>query len=552
MTSNLGDWDFRPIQVKGFSNTLVLKDYYNKLRIKGAKFGVYDAVRRDVTKYVHKHLNQVIERGLNLIGMIIGKGGEGKSLIALDLAKRLKDAQIKYNRYKDSPVRFTYNIDESKKAFKYNPNGTIVIQDEYNELVGESSQTTKTEFNNIVRTFRFTQKCFIVCNVNYIHVKGLHFVLETFGFDDSYFSSKDHREMRTVCLVRYIDDNHPKTELYLGIAIIEVNEVLEQYKKSLILKQKNWKSLIDSSGAVSSKMRKEERLEYANKLLKIAKKGNWNGKLKTLNIFFQDAKISCDTYQKKMILEETIKLYKKDLINADNDFDSMYQSKDPLANFFEEFYVKNLNKKDFENHPSFTIPFMKKFNLIPKIAFYYAIGESFEKITNNLNAPYDFVRQIMRIFSEKKQIPAKYQFGYVFELYLEKILANCFHGGKKGEPDLFFKYKKIPIGCGEVKLYGSYRKTITLYLESEDPNRRLKPSYDWCKANDIRFFPLFLRVFSWENIYMIPIDIEGDNSIKITRFICESSYILSKYFNPIEFFSPENQDALIGNAINSG
>lgn len=528
-----------------------MKDYFNKLRIKGAKFGVYDAVRRDITKYVYKHLDQVIKRGLNLMCEIIGKGGEGKSLIAIDLAKRLKDAQIKYNRYKDAPICYTYNIDESKKGFKNNPNGTILIQDEYNELVGESSQTTRTEFNNIVRTFRFTQKCFIVCNVNFIAVKGLHFVLETFGFDDSYFSKKDHTKMRTVCLVRYIDDNHPKSEIYLGIAIIEVNEVLEQYKKSLILKQKNWKSLIDSSGAVSSKMNKEERLEYAVKLMKKAKEGNWNGKLKTLNIFFQDSNISCDTYQKKMILEETIKLYKKSLVDSDNDFDSISQSKDPLGIFFEQFYVKNLNKKDFVNHPSFTIPFMKKFHLIPKIAFFYAIGESFEKITNNLNTSYEFVREIMKIFSSKKNIPAKYQFGYVFELFLEKTLANCSHGGKKGEPDLFFKYEKKIIGCGEVKLYGSYRKTITLYLEAEDPNRRLRPSYHWCKAHKIRFFPLFLRVFSWENVYMIPIDIAGENSIKITRFTCESSYILSKYFNPIEFFSPENQDALIGNAINS-
>ena len=522
------------------------------MRIKGAKFGVYDAVRRDITKLLYKHLDQAIERGLNLMCEIIGKGGEGKSLVAIDLAKRLKDAQIKYNRYADAPSCYTYNIDESKKAFKYNPNGTIVVQDEYNELIGESSQTTKIEFNNIIRTFRFTQKCFIVCNVNYIHVKGLHFVLETFGFDNTYFSSKSHKNMRTVCLVRYIDDNHPKSEIYLGVAIIEVNEVLEQYKESLIHKQKNWKRLIDSSGAVSSKMSKEERLEYATKLMKIAKKGNWNGKLKSLNIFFQDAKISCDTYQKKMILEETIKLYKKSLLESETSFKDIYQSKDPLANFFEEFYVKNLIKKDFENNPTFTISFIKKFHLIPKIAFYYAIGESFEKITNNLDAPYDFVRKIMKIFSVKDKIPAKYQFGTVFELYLEKILTNCSRGGKKGEPDLFFKNKKkIIIGCGEVKLYGSYRKTITLYLESENSNRRLQPSYLWCKSHDVRFFPLFLRVFSWEHIYMIPIDIEGDNSIKITRFICESNYILSKYFDPIEFFSPENQSALIGNAMNS-
>ncbi len=76
------------------------------MRIKGSSFGVYDAVRRDITKYLDKHLDQVIARDLNLICEILGKGGEGKSMIAVYIAKKLKDAQIKHKKCEDAPIRF--------------------------------------------------------------------------------------------------------------------------------------------------------------------------------------------------------------------------------------------------------------------------------------------------------------------------------------------------------------------------------------------------------------------------------------------------------------
>ncbi len=185
-------------------------------------------------------------------------------------------------------------------------------------MIGESSKTIITEFNNIIRSFRFTQKCFVVCNVDYVYIKGLHFALETFGFDDRYFKENKIRNMQTSCLVRYINDDHPNKIIYLGVARITVNDVLEQYKQSLEFKQKNWIKLEKHGGAVSTFMDKDQRKNFAKILLETAENGGWNGKKTTLNNYFQDAKIHCDTYQKKLIIKETMKIKKEPILETQN------------------------------------------------------------------------------------------------------------------------------------------------------------------------------------------------------------------------------------------
>ena len=242
--------DYREIVFTGFSNTLVLKDLYNKLRAKGSRFGVYDAVRRDISKHFNKHLKQVIQRDLNCVGEVIGKGGEGKSQMVLKIALTLKKYQLEYKKHVDAPLKFSHNIGQTKREIKEGIHGKIIIQDEFNELEGDNSNTIKKEFNNLIRSMRFTGICYLMSNVDFIYIKGLHFVLEMFGFNDTFFKGNNDPKMESIALLRYVDDNRPREQIYLGMVIMDVSDINEEYQKSLVYKEENWKKLEYSGGAV--------------------------------------------------------------------------------------------------------------------------------------------------------------------------------------------------------------------------------------------------------------------------------------------------------------
>jgi len=552
LKSSWKDFDFRQIHIKGYTNPLALKNLYNKLRGARAKFDFYDAIRRDITSDLNKHVEDVIQFNMNLLCEVNGKGGEGKSMVLVYLAKKIKDAQIKYKRYADAPVRFTHNIDGSKKAITIYPNGLTIIQDEYNELVGESSETTQREFNNLVRSMRFTQKSLIISNIDYIYVKGIHFVLETFGFFDKFFKEQSEKNMKTACLVRYVDDNHPNKVLYLGIAIIEVGEVLKKYKQSLEFKQKNWDSLEKYGGAVSSTMPEEERVKYAEILLAKANEGGWNGKKDTLNGHFQDTKIFCNTYQKKMIFNETIKLRKEKLANAPISFRKADVYGDPLAEFYDAYYRDKLNRKEVKNN-DILFEFAEQ---IPNFTAHWIMGISIADIMTELQLTRRNVSVLKDSLMYGKGISKELQLQYVFEKYFETIIPFCENDGGKSKPDFWFKnHFGLIVGCGEAKLYDRNWKSETLFLDSTSPAKRLRPSFLWCKEHKIRHFPLFFRNNKWKIngipcLFLISIDITGDFEIRLDKETCIENYLFPEKFNAVEFFNVKYQKALIGTAIN--
>jgi len=552
LKSDWKDFDFRPIQVKGFTNPLVLKNLFNKLRGSKVKFDFFNAIRRDITSELNKHIDNVIKMDMNLLCEVNGKGGEGKSMILVYIAKKIKDAQIKYNKYPDALVRFTHDIEGSRKAIHFHPNGLTIIQDEYNELIGESSQTTQTEFNNLVRSMRFTQKSLIISNIDYIYVKGIHFVLETFGFFDKFFKQQSEENMKTACLVRYIDDNHPSKVLYLGIAKVDVGEVLQKYRQSLEFKQKNWDELEKHGGARGTTMDKEQRLRYAEVLLAIANRGGWNGKKEGLNSYFQDAKIYCDTYQKRMILNETIKLRKKKLENSPIIFKKADLYGDPLAEFYDTYYRDKLNRKDIKNN-NILFEFAEA---IPNFTAFWIMGLPMSEIMQDLQMSRRTVSTLKDSLLYGKGIPKELQLQYCFENYFPTIIPFCEGGGKKSEPDLWFKnHFGLTIGCGEVKLYDRNYKSETLFLDSTSPAKRLRPSFLWCKEHKIRHFPLMFRNNKWKKLgnpylFLIPIDINGEFEIFLEKEVCIENYVYPENFNAVEFFDAKYQKALIGTAIN--
>lgn len=539
---------------KGFSNPLALKDYYNKLRAIGANFSYYDAIRRDITERFNKHVDQVIGRDLNLNCEIVGKGGEGKSLVETYVSQKLKEAQVKYKKNENAPIVTTHNVDQTTNIIKNGPNGTIILQDEYNELVGESTDTKKKRFNNLIRSMRFTQKCFLLCNIDFVYIKGLHFVLETWGFDDSYYLDKDDSKMRTAALVRYVDDDAPHKKLYLGTVFLEVNEALEQYRSDLRLKYENWERLEKFGGGASAHLHEQQRIEYAKMVLKVAKEKGWNGKKGSLNKYFHDAGISVDTAEKAMIIDEAMKLKRSKIEACEVEFDENALLNDDCSTYFQDYYKKELTKEALQDN----FVLKKHLKVLPKIAGYWVAGYSLSEMASNVRKDPNLVKRIVDIFTRGDGIPLILRFEYAYESYISSKTRNCVNDGAKGRPDfLFLDEKFTEFGVGEVKIFNQVRNQITIYLQNRNNTKSLRPSTEWCNKNDVRFFPLFFRMNKWKDRtgkvqdFLIIVDAQGNHTVNISKLTCFERYKWDRQFDPGEFFSSKYQESLMGKAINS-
>ena len=300
---------------------------------------------------------------------------------------------------------------------------------------------------------------------------------------------------------------------------------------------------------------KEKREKYATILLEYAEKGGWNGEKNKLDNYFQDAKISLDTYQKKMVLNDAMKMYKANFMNKKANYLNRIDLQDDIAKFFEDYYIKTLDKEDFKEFKYF----LKNIEIIPRISAYWVLGISQEEIASFLKKKPNLINIIIKTFRESSGLPKKYQYGYVFEKYnTEKF--DLFLDGHIGKPDFYVRNKDEKIlGPGEIKIFDQYRNSITLSLDKyNDSNKCLKPSYLYCKKNGIRFFPLIFRMNKWLDVktskiynYVIPIDIYGKSTFPINRYYCHEKYRVKEEFSFSDFFSKEFQDSLVGHAINS-
>lgn len=123
--------------------------------------------------------------------------------------------------------------------------------------------------------------------------------------------------------------------------------------------------------------------------------------------------------------------------------------------------------------------------------------------------------------------------------------------GKQSKPDTwYFNDNNEIIGCGECKLIDEVAVTLTFYLQALGNKRNkkmtLEPAYTYCKNNDIRYFPLFLRNPKWANAdLLIIVDVDGDNKITVSKALLKEYTQLGaiQAFNYREFFS--NQEYVI-------
>lgn len=142
----------------------------------------------------------------------------------------------------------------------------------------------------------------------------------------------------------------------------------------------------------------------------------------------------------------------------------------------------------------------------------------------------------------------------VYEFWVAKTTKGE-RDGRKSKPDQwYFNNQHQIIGCGEDKLIDDTSSTITFYQQvlgnKKNKKMTLEPSYNYCKENNIRFYPFFLRNPKRGNFdLVIPVEIDGDNKITVSKANIDL-YVLPgglQSFNATDFF--ENQDLIIA-AIN--
>ncbi len=293
--------------------------YFNLL-INGRKFDIRSASKRDITEHYHKHIKEIVEQDRNLIGMCTGKPGLGKSLITMSVCVELSDDHIEFNKtlpedkQKQPFIDYSFDFGGSQKKIKKLKEGQCLIQDEIHDQSGEMSRTVMTALKNLVKSFRWTQKSFMINNPDYVYIPALNLIISPVGQSDKFFKTNNPDDMNTRIWIRYVDDTQQhKMPIYLGYAVINVAKAFEtEYKKYLSLKHKDYNHLENHGGLDSVKMDEEEFQRDIEELEKIALENGWDGKSKTeLGRYLQMSDISYDTTRKKYLLIEVYKRQKK-------------------------------------------------------------------------------------------------------------------------------------------------------------------------------------------------------------------------------------------------
>jgi len=534
-------------------------------------------------------------------------GEDRKSILGIAVFNKLKK---KYRKMRKIYTEIYYSFDFAQSArtiVKMN-NYSMCFQDELNELVGDGTRLFEKEFNNLIRSFNYTQKSFILCNVNYVYVKGLSLILQPFGFDEEYFRTEASKDMKTRALVRYIDDTlKDKRPVYLGYIWVKIGNALKEYNKYFKLKDKNYKILEISGGARTGKIDPDRFDKEVEILHSIAKKRGWKGDIKgQIAGYLQFTSISYDSNKKRMLIdyvwdkeeslkedaerekreaitEDELKAIAEEAINelgeglletnAKAYLSSWLQYKYPKRFYILEKKVKKifnfayfplrssqLKKKEKEREDSgpFIVEIPKRFSgcetffeqyykkncpenkFIKEIAYCWVCGMNQRNISANLGIGLTTVNKIVqnhRTGENLKHYLLRFQ--YTYEYWIAKITGGERDGGIK-KPDIFYnnsRNESIITGVGECKIYDEITKSKTLYLTL--PRRKaecLDPSYQYCKENNLRYFPLFFRNTKWGNFDLcIPIDIEGSN--KITIYKSDFKDFLLKKFDKNTFFS---------------
>ena len=208
------------------------------------------------------------------------------------------------------------------------------------------------------------------------------------------------------------------------------------------------------------------------------------------------------------------------------------------ANFFRGYYFNNM-------------PFNKHKKAFLDIIYYWIRGFSQRKIAFETGYGLGTVNKLLQDYNSGEGLSSDLlRIKTVYEFWVAEATKGKRDGAKSKPDELYSNENHEIIGCGECKLIDDISSTITLYQQvlgnTRNKKMTLGPSYNYCKENNIRFYPFFLRNPKWGNFdLVIPVEVEGDNKITVSKANIKY-YILSggiQTFDPINFF--ENQDLII-------
>ncbi|MFW9896328.1 MAG: hypothetical protein ACFFD7_11030 [Candidatus Thorarchaeota archaeon] len=205
------------------------------------------------------------------------------------------------------------------------------------------------------------------------------------------------------------------------------------------------------------------------------------------------------------------------------------------ANFFRAYYFNNMLFNGYKKVLLNTIYLWIIGFSQRKIAFEtgYGLG-TINKLLQDYNSGEGLSSDLLRIKT-------------VYEFWVAKITVGHRDGGKS-IPDTWYNNDKNEIiGCGECKLIDDLSSTLTFYQKTlGNKKRTLEPSYNYCKENNIQYYPFYLRNPKWGNFdLVIPIEVDGNNKITVSKANIKE-YILPggiQTFNSNEFF--EHQELML-------
>ena len=213
-------------------------------------------------------------------------------------------------------------------------------------------------------------------------------------------------------------------------------------------------------------------------------------------------------------------------------------SDDACAEFFKAYYYNN-------------IPFNKDKASFLAIGPDWVIGLSQRKIAYETGIGLTTVNRLLQKYNSGEGLDSVLlRTKTVYEFWVAHATGGE-RDGRQSKPDVWYYNESNEIGgCGECKLIDDVSVTLTFYLQAlgnkKNKKMTLESAYNYCKNNNIQYFPLFLRNPKWANAdLLIIVDIDGDNKITVSKALLKEYTQLDtiQAFNCREFFT--NQEYVI-------
>lgn len=475
------------------------KYYYNLLANQRGynPFLLKYALRRNLTTLLKEHFKDLVVNKRNFIALIVGKSGLGKSLIGLGCYYYLRKYHYRYKN-KETKIHFTFNYSKSKRKIKKMNEGDLLLQDENNKEIGLGSKTGKIAFENLINSFRYTQKSLIVCNPDYYYIPNLHIVLSPLGHDEHAYKTEDPEDMRTRVLIRFIDDTlQTKKPVYLGYAWIPIGKIAELFKEYEKAKKKNYEYLEKHEGMRSAKIDEKQFQENVKDLLKIAEEQNYTGKSKSdlKSYLIRFSSINADTDTTKFIINETYKQWHKIHDNIATPKSEELQERIDI-DYEKEFHVSHedilMNMKEGD---------VQWYDLDRDIMIFEELKRG--RYGKDIAQEFELSEGQISIIKNKVQGYVNTKRGELYEIYYEKRLGlkdkyqewEIKRDGRKSQPDIYcISPEKNELHVFSIKCYELYRTSYSI------PVKELKPEIQFCLKNHHEYDKIKLYNISFDHI----------------------------------------------------